>query len=133
MKSVPLFVRFKAFLVDCFMIYTPILYIITYAIYGGAAEFRDSSLAPALALFLFSLIYTFFNTKNFKTPGMKAYELEIVKESDGSRAGFLQIYARFVIFFISYGVLVGVVFPYLREDRKGLQDLLSHTYIKEKD
>ncbi|MFW6307982.1 MAG: RDD family protein [Campylobacterales bacterium] len=115
------------------MIYTPILYIITYAIYGGAAEFRESSLAPALALGLFSIIYSFFNTKNFKTPGMKAYELEIVRESDGKRAGFLQVFARFVIFFVSYGLLVGIVFPYLRKDRKGLQDLLTRTYIKEKN
>jgi len=55
--------RVKAFITDLFMIYTPILYAITYVVLGNKEAFQRSTLGPLSAVLLYGVIYALFLSK----------------------------------------------------------------------
>lgn len=132
-KSDGIFPRVKSFIIDMFMIYTPILYILTYVFYGGAENFRESHSAHIIALALFVGIDTLLNgSKSLKTPGKKAYEQSVVDVESGERIGFFRYFLRAVIFLASSGVLLGFLVPFYRCDRRGLHDILTRSAVIER-
>ena len=121
--------RVKALITDMFMIYAPILYLITYVIMSGKDEFQSSQLAPLMAITLYGLVYAVLVSKFGQTPGKKAYTIEIIDESTGKHVSFLKAFCRFIAFLFSATILLGVLLPFYRKDKKALHDLVCKTVV----
>jgi uncharacterized RDD family membrane protein YckC len=128
--------RIKALITDMFMIYAPILYLITYVILGGKDEFQSSQWAPLMGVTLYGLIYAVLLSKFGQTPGKKAYEIEVVDDKTFEKIGFFRAFIRFVAFLFSATILLGLLTPFYRKDRKALHDIICSTveiYIPNKN
>ena len=121
--------RIKAFITDMFMIYIPILYIITYVILDGKEEFQASNLAPFIGVFLYGVIYTTLLYKFGQTPGKKAYLIKVVDSKNGKEIGYFQAWLRFLAFLLSATLLVGLIFPFYRKDKRSLHDIIAQTSV----
>ncbi|MDA7817171.1 RDD family protein [Sulfurimonas sp.] len=121
--------RVKAFITDMFMIYAPILYIITYVILDGKDEFQASQVAPLVAVSVYALIYTLLVSNFGHTPGKKAYDMKIVDDRTGKTIGFFRALLRFVTFLFTAATLLGLFIPFYRKDKKALHDLICHTLV----
>ena len=123
--------RIKAFITDMFMIYIPILYVITYVAMGGKDEFQSSDLAPFIGVFIYGVIYVLFLYKSGQTPGKKAYEIKVVDATTYEKITLFQAILRFVGFLFSATILVGFILPFYRKDKRSLQDLIAKTVVIE--
>jgi len=121
--------RIKAFITDMFMIYIPILYIITYVVLDGKDEFQASNIAPFMGVLLYGIIYTFLLYKFGQTPGKKAYLIKVVDAKTEEKLGLLQVVLRFIGFLLSATFLIGLIFPFFRKDKRSLHDLIAHTIV----
>jgi len=121
--------RIKAFITDMFMIYVPILYIITYAIMDGKDDFQSSDLAPLIAVLLYGIIYVAFLYKSGQTPGKRAYEMRVVDASTHEKITLSQAILRFIGFLFSATILIGLIFPFYRKDKRSLHDLIANTVV----
>jgi uncharacterized RDD family membrane protein YckC len=119
--------KIKALITDLFMIYAPILYLITYVILGGKDEFQSSTWAPLLGVTLYGLIYAFLLAKFGQTPGKKAYDIKVVDDKTFKNIGFFRAFARYVAFLFSATILLGLLTPLFRKDRKALHDIICST------
>jgi len=126
--------RVKALITDMFMIYMPIMFLITYAVVGGKDALQESTLAPLIATGIYGVIYALFLSKTGQTPGKKAYGIKVVIYKTQEKVSFFGGIWRFVAFLISATSIVGLLLPFFRKDNKALHDLLSSTIeiIKEK-
>lgn len=122
------FLRFKAFVIDLFMIYTPILYIVTYFILGSKEAFWANQWAVLSCWALYGGIDSLLCSTLSQTPGMKAQEL-ILTDKKGQKAGFFRCFIRFVAWLVSLGLVFGFVFPFFRKDRLSFQDWLCQTRV----
>jgi len=121
--------RIKAFITDMFMIYVPILYIITYLVMDGKDDFLSSDIAPLLAVIIYGIIYTIFLNKLGQTPGKKAYEIKVVDARTGENLSLLRSFYRYVLFLITAFSLIGLIFPFYRKDNKALHDLICGSVV----
>lgn len=121
--------RIKAFIVDLFMIYAPILYVITYIFMGGKDAFLSSNLAPFVGVSTYALIYAILVSKSGQTPGKKAYEIKIVDEATLQNISFIRALYRYIMFLVSTTTLFGALIPLYRQDRKGLHDIVCKTVV----
>lgn len=118
--------RIKALIVDLFMLYMPILYILTYLVLGGKDEFQSSTTAPLVAWALYGIIYAVFLTKSGQTPGKKAYEIKVVNDDD-TKLSIFKAVARYLLFLFSASIVIGVITPLIRKDKKALHDIILNT------
>jgi len=126
--------RIKALITDLFMIYAPILYLITYVIMDGKEAFQSSQIAPLAGVVLYGLIYAVLLAKFGQTPGKKAYNIKVVDDKSLNNISFLRAFLRFIAFLFSATIIIGLLFPFYRKDKKALHDILCHTIeIKVKD
>ena len=121
--------RIKAFITDMFMIYVPILYIITYVFMGGKDAFQESDIAPFLAVSIYGLIYSLLLAKLGQTPGKKAYDIKVVDEKSGENLSFARAYLRFIMFLFSSFSLLGLFIVFYRKDKKSLHDLVCGSVV----
>jgi len=119
--------RIKAFITDMFMIYAPILYLIAYVVMGGKDEFQNSQWAPLLGVTLYGLIYAILIAKFGQTPGKKAYNLKVVDDKSYENIGFFRALCRFIAFLFSATILLGLLTPFYRKDKKALHDIICST------
>lgn len=124
----PLF-RIKAFITDMFMIYAPVLYIITYLFMGGKDDFQTSQYAPLIGVSIYGLIYAILLTKLGQTPGKKAYTMKVVDAKTKENIGFFRAILRFISFLFSATILFGLLVPFYRKDNRALHDLISGTIV----
>lgn len=120
--------RFKAQVVDMFMLYTPILYGLTYLLLGGAQAFRSSPWAPFVAVFLYAILHAIFLSRTGQTPGCKAYRLRVV-DCQGRLLGFPLALVRFFLFLLSATLLFGVILPAIRRKKSTLHDWILKTSV----
>ncbi len=121
--------RIKAFITDMFMIYVPILYIITYAVMDGKDEFQSSDLAPLIGVLLYGIIYVLFLWKSGQTPGKRAYTMKVVDAKTHKKITLGQAILRFIGFLFSATILIGLIFPFYRKDKRSLHDLIANTVV----
>jgi len=121
--------RIKAFITDMFMIYIPILYIITYLVMGGKEAFQTSDIAPFIGVLLYGTIYSFFLYKTGQTPGKKAYKIKVIDAKTHENISFVQAFIRFVAFLFSTTILFGLLVIFYRKDKKSLHDILANTIV----
>jgi len=119
--------KIKAFITDMFMIYAPILYFITYVVMGGKDEFQSSQLAPLIGVTLYALIYAVLISKFGQTPRKKAYNIKVVDDKTYENIDFFRAFMRFVAFLFSATILLGLITPFYRKDKKALHDILCST------
>lgn len=123
--------RGKAQLIDTFMIYMPLLYVLTYVVIGSAQGFRESSWAPAVGVLVYASIVALLLALKGQTPGKKAYDLWIVREN-GKKVTFLFAFLRFFAFLVSGTSVIGILLPLWRKDKKALHDILFQTIVLRK-
>ncbi|SFV74576.1 FIG00712405: hypothetical protein [hydrothermal vent metagenome] len=121
--------RIKAFITDMFMIYVPILYIITYVFLDGKDDFQSSQLAPFIAVSLYGIIYALFVSKTGQTPGKKAYEIKVVDIKTHQTISFFRALLRFIVFLFSATILLGLLVQFFRKDNRSLHDLVTNTVV----
>ncbi len=121
--------RIKAFITDMFMIYAPILYLITYLVMDGKDDFQSSELAPLLGVTVYGFIYAFLLSRFGQTPGKKAYELKVLDDKTGEFIGFFKSAFRFIAFLFTATTLLGLFLPFYRKDKKALHDLICGTIV----
>lgn len=119
--------KVKALIVDLFMIYAPILYIITYVFLGSKDDFQSSQIAPFIGVSIYGFIYAILLAKMAQTPGKKAYGIKVVDATTFEKISFFRALFRFVAFLFSATILIGLLVPFYRKDKKALHDLLSAT------
>jgi uncharacterized RDD family membrane protein YckC len=119
--------RIKAFITDLFMIYTPILYIITYVILGTKEQFQESTIAHISGIVLYGVIYAIFLSKTGQTPGKKAYEIKVVDEQTKENISFFRALLRFFVFIFGATILVGLILPLYNKKKKALHDMVVRT------
>ncbi len=119
--------KIKALITDIFMIYAPILYLITYVVMGGKDAFQSSQMAPLLGVTLYGIIYAFLLAKFGQTPGKKAYEIKVVDDTTYENIGFFRALLRFIAFLFSATILFGLLIPFYRKDKKALHDIICST------
>ena len=126
--------KIKALITDLFMIYAPILYLIAYVVMDGKEDFLSSQIAPLMGVLLYGIIYALFISKLGETPGKKAYEIKVVDAKTLKNISFFRAFCRFIAFLFSATILIGLVLPLYRKDKKALHDILCKTLeIKEKN
>ncbi len=119
--------RIKALITDLFMIYAPILYIITYVFLDGKDDFQASQLAPFIGVSIYGLIYAVLISKFGQTPGKKAYTIKVVDIKTYENIGFFRSLFRFIAFLFTATTLLGLFLPFYRKDNRALHDLLANT------
>ncbi|WP_457747155.1 RDD family protein [Sulfurimonas sp.] len=119
--------KIKALITDMFMIYAPILYLIAYVVMGGKDAFQSSQLAPLLGVTLYGIIYAILISKFGQTPGKKAYNIKVVDDKRYENIGFFRALFRFVAFLFSATIVLGLLTPFYRKDKKALHDILCST------
>lgn len=125
--------RIKAFIIDMFMIYAPILYIITYVFLDGKDDFQASQFAPLVGVSLYGLIDALLTWKFAQTPGKKAYTMKIVDAKTFENISFLRAILRFVAFLFSATIVFGLLLSFYRKDKKTLHDLIANTVVIRED
>ncbi len=121
--------RVKSFITDMFMIYMPIMYLITYVVLNGKNEFQNSTIGPFIAVSLYGLIYAFLLSKFGQTPGKKAYDLKVVDDKTGDTIGFFRSLLRYIMFLLTMTTVLGAFLPFYRKDKKSLHDLVCNTLV----
>lgn len=121
--------RIKAFITDMFMIYVPILYLLTYVVLDGKDDFQASNWAPFIAVSLYGVISSFLLYKFGQTPGNKAYTMKVVDMATHENITFFQALLRFVGFLVGATFLVGFIVPFYRKDRRSLHDIIAKTVV----
>jgi len=119
--------KIKAFITDLFMIYAPILYFITYVVMGSKEAFQSSQWAPFLGVTMYTLIDGFLIAKFGQTPGKKAYNIKVVDDKTYKNIGFIRAICRFIAFLFSATILLGLLTPFFRKDKKALHDIICST------
>ena len=119
--------RIKAFITDMFMIYMPILYVITYVVMDGKDAFQSSELAPFVGVLIYGVIDATLISKLGQTPGKKAYTIKVVDDKSYKNISFIRATLRFIVFLFSATILIGLLFPFYRKDKKSLHDIICNT------
>ncbi len=127
-KFVSYFERFKAQVIDTFMIYTPILYITTYFVLDGAQEFRESEIAHFIAVFIYGILASLFISLSAQTPGCKAQGIAIV-DTNLKKINFLKSLVRFFLYLITVFLIWGVFLPQIRRQKTTIHDIICGTQM----
>jgi len=122
--------RMKSFLIDTFLINMPIMYFTIYVLMGGGSGFSQDMTYGWLVILLmnFTVVISFWSIKG-QTPGLKAYEGLVVDSHTNMRVSVLQAFVRYMMTLLCILSVIGIFLPFLRKDKKTLQDLLSNTFI----
>ena len=120
--------RFKAFVIDSFMLLMPILYSVFYLIYGSREGFAAHMLQGWLLIVIsYGFLTIAFLKRNAQTPGYKAYDLVLIDLKTGQRATLTQLIVRYALLLLTAVSILGLFVPLLRKDKLALYDILSQT------
>ncbi|PAF54330.1 RDD family protein [Helicobacter sp. 13S00482-2] len=131
LKDIRAFSRIKAFITDMFMIYTPILYVVTYLILGSAEKFRHDQKSIFICVLIYGIVSAIFITISSQTPGLRYMQLQIIRDN-GEKIGFFRALFRFFIWIFGVAIFIGILMPFFRKDKKCLHDILCGTTLIEK-
>jgi uncharacterized RDD family membrane protein YckC len=121
--------RLKAFAVDMFMIMMPIMYIITYILLDGKEEFQANTIAHWVGTFSYGFVVTIFWAVKKQTPGMKSQDIIVVDKDTKEKLSFGQAFWRYLAFLFSATIVLGLLFPFFRQDKKTLHDIMSNSVL----
>lgn len=120
--------RFKAFVVDSFMLLMPILYIVFYLIYGSREGFAAHMLQGWLLILVsYGILTLIFLKRSGQTPGYKAYDLILIDLKTQQKPSILQLCIRYSLMLVTLFSLIGLFIPLMRKDRLSFYDIGSHS------
>ena len=125
------FDRFKAFVIDIFLIYVPILYI-SYFLLGSKEAFLQNQGVIFICSISFGILQAVFFALKAQSPGLKAYDLYIIDSRSGTKLNFLRLIYRYILFILSLGIVIGLFSTFFRKDGLMIHDLLSSSCIVHK-
>lgn len=125
------FDRFKAFVIDIFLIYVPILYI-SYFLLGSKESFLQNQGVIFICSISFGILQAVFFALKAQSPGLKAYDLYIIDSESGTKLNFLRLIYRYILFILSLGIVIGLFSTFFRKDGLMIHDLLSSSCIVHK-
>ncbi len=125
------FDRFKAFVIDIFLIYVPILYL-SYFLLGSKEAFLQNQNVIFLCSISFGLLQAIFFALKAQSPGLKAYDLYLIDREKGTKLSFLRSLYRYFLFIFSLGIVIGLFSSFFRRDGLMIHDILSSSYIVNK-
>lgn len=128
LQNLLFFDRFKAFITDIFMIYTPILYIMTYVVLGSKEAFRESEFAIFICFLLYCFILSILFSLKSQTLGYMYFNL-FLKSDSGEKIGFFLSLFRLILFCFSMSLIFGLIFPFFRKDGKAFHDYICKTKV----
>ncbi|TQR30989.1 hypothetical protein DMB92_07140 [Campylobacter sp. MIT 99-7217] len=120
--------RFRAFLIDIFIFYVPILYLF-YFILGSKEAFLQNQPVIFACSISFGVLQGLFLSLKAQSPGLKAYDLYLLDMNTNKKASFLRVFLRYVLFIVGASFLFGLLMSFLRKDKLCFHDILSRTYI----
>jgi len=122
--------RLKAFLIDTFLVTTPIVYIVIYFIMGGGEGFaQNKTLGWSIILVVvFLILISLWLTKG-QTPGLKAYEIKLVDTNTKGKINFFQALIRYLVTLFAILLIIPLFYAFFNKNRKTIQDILSSTII----
>lgn len=124
--------RFRALIIDVFMIIGPIDYVIIPLLFGWSALKNLDPTHPAriFEFILLTAITLIFWLKTGQTPGKKATGTKIVDALSGNDISVSQAVLRYVGYFFSIALLgFGFFLAGWRKDKRALHDLLAGTKV----
>ncbi len=124
------FTQIKAVITDLFMIVMPLMYISIYFLFGGREGFAANMLLGwGYILIPYIIITILFLLIKGQTPGLKAYELKLVKTKDHTDANIFQVIVRQSISTLTTISIVGLFLPFFRKDQRTVHDIVAATTI----
>ena len=124
----PIGKRLKAFIVDSFMLLMPILYVVFYLVFGSRQGFAaHMTQGWLLVLVPYFIITTLFFASTGQTPGYKAYDMILIDTRTQQKASFATLSVRFFLWLLTCASIFCLFLPFVRKDRLGIYDLLSHS------
>lgn len=123
--------RAKAFLIDIFLLYVPVLYV-CYFVLGSKEAFLGNQVVIFACSAFFGVVQALFLSTKAQSPGLKAYDLYLIDTKKGRKLSFLRVILRYIAFLISASLLFGLLMSFLRKDGLALHDLLSQSCIVRK-
>lgn len=123
--------RAKAFLIDIFLLYVPVLYV-CYFVLGSKEAFLGNQAVIFTCSAFFGVVQALFLSTKAQSPGLKAYDLYLIDIKKGRKLSFLRVILRYIVFLISASLLFGLLMSFLRKDGLALHDLLSQSCIVRK-
>lgn len=123
--------RAKAFLIDIFLLYVPVLYV-CYFVLGSKEAFLGNQAVIFACSAFFGVVQALFLSTKAQSPGLKAYNLYLIDIKKGRKLSFLRVILRYIAFLISASLLFGLLMSFLRKDGLALHDLLSQSCIVRK-
>ncbi|CRF51081.1 hypothetical protein HHE06_09400 [Helicobacter heilmannii] len=122
--------RLKAFVTDMFMLYTPLLYFVTYVILGSAQAFRENQMAVFACVAGFGVLSSLFLCVSGQTPGLRYVGLKLVCVKTQNKVGFLRALLRFFVWLVVASTLIGLLLPLMRPNMRLLHDVLCNTTMQ---
>ena len=123
----PVVLRLKAFIIDIFMIYVPILYLTAYLFLDGKAAFQANQWAILIDGALFASVIIAFWVYNGQSPGYRAYELCVIDVKTGAKPSLAKAIVRYASFLLAGITILGLLIAPFRNDKRNLHDILSGT------
>lgn len=123
--------RAKAFLIDIFLLYVPVLYV-CYFVLGSKEAFLGNQAVIFACSAFFGVVQALFLSTKAQSPGLKAYDLYLIDTKKGRKLSFLRVILRYIAFLIGTSLLFGLLMSFLRKDGLALHDLLSQSCIVRK-
>lgn len=123
--------RAKAFLIDIFLLYVPVLYV-CYFVLGSKEAFLGNQAVIFACSAFFGIVQALFLSTKAQSPGLKAYDLYLIDIKKGRKLSFLRVILRYIVFLIGASLLFGLLMSFLRKDGLALHDLLSQSCIVRK-
>jgi|GEM_PF-2364604 len=123
--------RAKAFLIDIFLLYVPVLYV-CYFVLGSKEAFLGNQAVIFACSAFFGVVQALFLSTKAQSPGLKAYDLYLIDAKKGRKLSFLRVILRYIVFLIGASLLFGLLMSFLRKDGLALHDLLSQSCIVRK-
>ncbi|WP_286348750.1 RDD family protein [Helicobacter felistomachi] len=122
--------RLKAFITDLFMLYTPLLYFVTYVVVGSAQGFRENQMAVFACVAGFGLLSSVFLCVSGQTPGLRYVGLKLVCAKTQNKVGFFRALSRFFVWLFVASTLIGLLLPLMRPNMRLLHDALCNTAMQ---
>ena len=120
--------RFRAFLIDIFIFYVPILYLF-YFILGSKEAFLQNQFVIFICSLSFGILQGLFLSLKAQSPGLKAYDLYLLDSNTNKKSNFLRVFLRYILFIIGASFLFGLLMSFFRKDGLCFHDILTKTYI----
>lgn len=125
----PRLLRFKAFVIDIFLIAMPLFYFVTYFILGSKEALWQNQIVISLIWLIYGIFNSFLIAKNAQTLGLRAYNLYLIDTKNSKKISFTKAFFRFLAFILAGFSIFGLLLCFVRKDKLNFQDLITNSAV----